>query len=98
MLENLKKEAFEINMAIVQHKLVVLTWGNASAIDRASGVMAIKPSGVAYDTLTWQDMVLVDLEGKIIDSKLKPSSDTLTHIEIYKGFVEVGSHMPTCYA
>ena len=95
MLENLKKEAFEINRAIVQHKLVVLTWGNASAIDRASGIMAIKPSGVAYDTLTWQDMVLVDLEGKVIDSKLKPSSDTLTHIEIYKGFVEVGGIVHT---
>jgi L-ribulose-5-phosphate 4-epimerase len=89
MLENLKKEAFEINMAIVQHKLVVLTWGNASAIDRASGIMAIKPSGVAYDTLTWQDMVLVDLDGNVIDSKLKPSSDTLTHLEIYKGFSDV---------
>jgi L-ribulose-5-phosphate 4-epimerase len=95
MLENLKKEAFEINMAIVQHKLVVLTWGNASALDRSSGIMAIKPSGVAYDTLTWQDMVLVDLEGKVIDSKLKPSSDTLTHLEIYKGFPDVGGIVHT---
>jgi L-ribulose-5-phosphate 4-epimerase len=95
MLENLKKEAFEINMAIVQHKLVVLTWGNASALDRSSGIMAIKPSGVAYDTLTWQDMVLVDLEGKVIESKLKPSSDTLTHLEIYKGFAEVSGIVHT---
>jgi len=95
MLENLKKEAFEINRAIVQHKLVVLTWGNASALDRPLGIMAIKPSGVAYDMLTWQDMVLVDLDGNVIDSKLKPSSDTLTHLEIYKGFSDVGGIVHT---
>lgn len=89
MLENLKKEAYEVNMSIVQNKLVVLTWGNASAFDVDSGIFAIKPSGVPYSDLKWENMVLVDLDGNVIDSKLKPSSDTLTHLEIYKAFKEV---------
>ena len=88
-LNRLKQEAFEVNMGIVREKLVVLTWGNASSIDRASGIFAIKPSGVSYSLLKWQDMVLVDLDGNVIDSKLRPSSDTLTHLEIYKGFNSV---------
>ena len=88
-LNRLKQEAFEINMGIVRERLVVLTWGNASSFDRSKGIFAIKPSGVSYSLLKWQDMVLVDLDGKVIDSKLKPSSDTLTHLEIYKGFSSV---------
>ena len=88
-LDQLKQEAFEVNMGIVRERLVVLTWGNASSFDRAHGIFAIKPSGVSYSLLKWQDMVLVDLEGNVIDSKLKPSSDTLTHLEIYKGFSTV---------
>ena len=88
-LDQLKQEAFEINMGIVRERLVVLTWGNASSFDRANGIFAIKPSGVSYSLLKWQDMVLVDLDGNAIDSKLKPSSDTLTHLEIYKGFSSV---------
>jgi L-ribulose-5-phosphate 4-epimerase len=94
-LDQLKQEAFEVNMSIVRAKLVVLTWGNASSIDRASGIFAIKPSGVAYSELKWQDMVLVDLEGRVIDSKLRPSSDTLTHLEIYKGFNLIGGIVHT---
>jgi L-ribulose-5-phosphate 4-epimerase len=94
-LDQIKKEAFEVNMAIVKERLVVLTWGNASSIDRSAGIFAIKPSGVAYSELNWQDMVLVDLEGKVVDSKLKPSSDTKTHLEIYKGFNSVGGIVHT---
>lgn len=93
--DQLKQEAFEINMGIVRERLVVLTWGNASSFDSAHGIFAIKPSGVSYSLLKWQDMVLVDLDGNIIDSKLKPSSDTLTHLEIYKGFSSVGGIVHT---
>ena len=85
-LNKLKKQAFNANLNIKKEGLVVLTWGNASAINRDLGLFAIKPSGVSYDLLRWEDMVVVDLKGNIIDSKLKPSSDTLTHLEIYKGF------------
>jgi L-ribulose-5-phosphate 4-epimerase len=88
-LNRIKQEAFEVNMGIVNERLVVLTWGNASVIDRSIGIFAIKPSGVPYSSLKWQDMVLVDLDGKVIDSKLKPSSDTLSHLELYKGFDSV---------
>ena len=70
-LDQIKQEAFEVNMGIVRERLVVLTWGNASSIDRANGIFAIKPSGVSYSLLKWQDMVLVDLEGNVINSKLK---------------------------
>lgn len=94
-LDQLKQEAFEVNMGIVRERLVVLTWGNASSFDRANGIFAIKPSGVSYSLLKWQDMVLVDLDGNVIDSKLKPSSDTLTHLEIYKGFNSVGGIVHT---
>lgn len=94
-LDQLKQEAFEVNMAIVRERLVVLTWGNASSFDRSNGIFAIKPSGVSYSLLKWQDMVLVDLDANVIDSKLKPSSDTLTHLEIYKGFNSVGGIVHT---
>ena len=94
-LDQIKREAFELNMGIVREHLVILTWGNASCIDRNLGIIAIKPSGVSYSALKWQDMVLVDLAGKAVDSKLKPSSDTLTHLEIYKGFTSVGAIIHT---
>jgi L-ribulose-5-phosphate 4-epimerase len=94
-LDQLKQEAFEVNMGIVRERLVILTWGNASSFDRKNGIFAIKPSGVSYSSLKWQDIVLVDLEGIVIDSKLKPSSDTLTHLEIYKGFNSVGGIVHT---
>jgi L-ribulose-5-phosphate 4-epimerase len=93
--DNLKQMAFEANISIVKEKLVVLTWGNASSYDESSGIFAIKPSGVAYDSLKWQDMVLVDLDGKVVDSIFKPSSDTLTHLEIYKGFENVSGIVHT---
>jgi L-ribulose-5-phosphate 4-epimerase len=94
-LDQLKQEAFEVNMGIVRERLVVLTWGNASSLDRVNGIFAIKPSGVSYSLLKWQDMVLVDFDGNVIDSKLKPSSDTFTHLEIYKGFNSVGGIVHT---
>lgn len=84
MLEDLKKAVYETNMALVKHGLVVLTWGNASAYDEATGYMVIKPSGVDYDHMKPEDMVVVDLNGRIIEGKLNPSSDTPTHIELYK--------------
>lgn len=91
----LKKEVYESNLKIVNAKLVILTWGNTSAIDRASGIIAIKPSGMAYNNLNWRDIVLVDLSGNVIDSQFKPSSDTLTHLEIYKGFNEINAIIHT---
>lgn len=94
-LDDIKKQAYEMNMGIVNERLVVLTWGNASCLDRTKGILAIKPSGVPYSVLKWQDMVLVDFDGKVFDSKLKPSSDTLTHIEIYKAFDSVGGIIHT---
>ena len=94
-LDTLRQEAFEINQAIVNERLVVLTWGNASCIDRATGIIAIKPSGVPYTSMKWQDIVLVDLAGEIVDSRLRPSSDTLTHLELYKNFSSIGGIVHT---
>ena len=94
-LDRLKKEAFKANIDIKKEGLVVLTWGNASAINRSLGLFAIKPSGVSYDLLSWKDMVIVDLDGNVVDSKLNPSSDTLTHLEIYKGFKSIGGIVHT---
>ena len=91
--DDLKKEAFEGNVSIVNNNLVTLTWGNVSCFD--NGILAIKPSGVDYKILSWKDIVLVDLDGTIIDSKLKPSSDTLTHIELYKSFKNIKSIVHT---
>jgi L-ribulose-5-phosphate 4-epimerase len=100
-----KEAVFEANLAIVEAGLVVLTWGNASGVDRAAGIMAIKPSGVAYDKLKPADMVLVSLEtGKVVDSTNRPSSDTPTHLELYRHFPNIGgivhthSRFATCFA
>ena len=95
MLENLKIKVYEANLAIVKHGLVIFTWGNVSAIDRASGYIVIKPSGVGYDLMKPEDMVVVDLEGNKIEGNLKPSSDTATHIELYKHFSNIGSVVHT---
>jgi len=84
--KTLREEAYKANMEIKKQKLAIYTWGNASAFDANKGVFAIKPSGVEYDELTPKKMVLVDLDGKIIDSKLKPSSDTKTHLVLYREF------------
>ena len=86
MLENLKKLVCEANLDLVRHGLVILTWGNVSAIDREKNLVVIKPSGVSYDNMTAEDMVVVDLDGNVVDGNLRPSSDTPTHIAIYKAF------------
>ena len=86
MLESLKKEVLLANIELVKQKLVIFTWGNVSGIDRKEGVVAIKPSGVQYDRLKPNDIVLVDLEGRVVEGNLKPSSDTPTHLELYKSF------------
>ena len=90
MLKELKREAYEANVELPRHGLINLTFGNASAIDRAKGVFAIKPSGVDYAALTVDDIVLVDLEGKRVEGKLNPSSDTPTHRRLFIAFAEIG--------
>ena len=100
MLEALKKEVFKANLDLVRHGLVLFTWGNVSAIDRTTGLVVIKPSGVSYDEMKEEDMVVVDLEGKIVEGKLKPSSDTATHLVLYKSFPTLGGivHTHSTYA
>ncbi|MBS2099817.1 L-ribulose-5-phosphate 4-epimerase [Carboxylicivirga linearis] len=100
MLEQLKEEVFKANLELVKHNLVIFTWGNVSAIDRESGLVVIKPSGVEYDVMKASDMVVVDLDGNVVDGNLKPSSDTPTHIELYKAFPEIGGvvHTHSTYA
>jgi L-ribulose-5-phosphate 4-epimerase len=95
MLRELKREAFEANVALPRHGLINLTFGNASAIDRTSGVFAIKPSGVDYAVLRPDDMVLVDLEGKKVEGALNPSSDTPTHRRLFLAFAGVGGVVHT---
>lgn len=95
MLEQLKKEVYEANMLLPKYGLVTFTWGNVSGIDRESGLFVIKPSGVDYDKLTWEDMVVMDLDGNKVEGKYKPSSDTATHLELYKAFPDVGGIVHT---
>lgn len=95
MLEDLKKKVYEANMDLVKHGLVIFTWGNVSGIDRESGLVVIKPSGVDYDVMKPEDMVVVDLEGNIVEGHLKPSSDTPTHLAIYRAWPEVGGVVHT---
>lgn len=95
MLPELKREAYEANMALPKHGLINLTFGNASAIDRAKGIFAIKPSGVDYAALKPEDMVLVDLEGKIVEGNLRPSSDTPTHRRLFIAFPTIGGVVHT---
>lgn len=89
MLEALKQEVLKANLDLVKHGLVLLTWGNVSAYDEENGLVVIKPSGVSYDTMKAQDMVVVDLDGKRVEGTLNPSSDTPTHVELYKAFAGV---------
>lgn len=100
MLEALKQTVFEANLDLVKHGLVIFTWGNVSAIDKASGLVVIKPSGISYDTMKAEDMVVVDLDGKVVEGTLSPSSDTPTHLELYKAFPEIGGvvHTHSTYA
>src|SRR5580698_4028163 len=94
--DQLKQQSYDANLAIVKAGLVVLTWGNASGVDRAAGIMAIKPSGVAYNVLKPADIVLVSLEtGQVVDSKSRPSSDTPTHLELYRHFPNIGGIVHT---
>lgn len=95
MLEQLKQEVFEANLQLPHYQLVTFTWGNVSGIDRERGLVVIKPSGVDYVGMTAEDMVVVDLAGKVIEGKYKPSSDTPTHLELYKTFGEVGGIVHT---
>jgi L-ribulose-5-phosphate 4-epimerase len=95
ILNELKKQVFEANLALVHHGLVIFTWGNVSGIDRTQGLIVIKPSGVSYDHMTADDMVVVDLEGNVVDGKYKPSSDTPTHLVLYKSFPAVGGIVHT---
>ncbi|HEY5510838.1 MAG TPA: L-ribulose-5-phosphate 4-epimerase [Prolixibacteraceae bacterium] len=95
MLEDLKIAVYHANLKLVRQKLVVYTWGNVSGIDRSSNLLVIKPSGVTYDELKPEDMVVVDLEGNVVEGNLKPSSDTLTHIELYKAFPGIGGIVHT---
>ena len=100
MLETLKEKVYRANLDLVKHGLVLFTWGNASAIDRESGLVVIKPSGVSYDTLQAEDMVVTDLDGRIVEGSLKPSSDTPTHLVLYRSFPEIGGvvHTHSTYA
>ena len=86
MLEQLKQEVYEANMLLPRYNLITFTWGNVSGIDREQGLVVIKPSGVEYDVLKPEDMVVVDLEGTVVEGNLNPSSDTATHVELYKAF------------
>lgn len=89
MLELIKKRVYEANIELVKKGVVIYTWGNVSEIDREKNLVVIKPSGIDYDSMTPDDMVVVDLEGNIIEGKWKPSSDTPTHLELYKAFSEI---------
>jgi L-ribulose-5-phosphate 4-epimerase len=95
MLEQLKKEVYEANMQLPRYGLVTFTWGNVSAIDRESGLFVIKPSGVEYDKLTAEDMVVVDLSGNKVEGRYNPSSDTATHAVLYSRFKDIGGVVHT---
>ena len=95
MLEQLKKEVYEANMLLPHYQLVTFTWGNVSGIDREKGLFVIKPSGVEYSKLSPEDMVVMDLDGNQVEGSLRPSSDTATHLELYKAFPELGGIVHT---
>lgn len=100
MLQELKRQVYEANMLLPKYGLVTFTWGNVSAIDRESGLFVIKPSGVEYESMKPEDMVVMDLNGNRVEGKLRPSSDTPTHLELYKAFPEIGGivHTHSSYA
>lgn len=101
MLEELKEKVFKANLDLVKHGLVIFTWGNVSGIDRESGLVVIKPSGVSYDEMKADDMVVVDLNtGNVVEGSLRPSSDTPTHLALYRAFPEIGGvvHTHSTYA
>ena len=94
-MDILKQQVLEANLALPKHNLVTFTWGNVSAVDRTAGLIIIKPSGISYEDMTAEDMVVVDLEGKVVEGKWKPSSDTATHLELYKAFPNIGGVVHT---
>lgn len=102
MLEGLKEDVFRANLELVERNLVCLTWGNVSGIDRERGYVVIKPSGVSYAEMTADDMVVVDLKGRNVQGTLRPSSDTLTHVALYRAWPEIGgvvhTHSPAATA
>jgi L-ribulose-5-phosphate 4-epimerase len=95
MLETLRAQVLRANLDLPAHGLVTLTWGNASGIDREQGLVAIKPSGVGYDTMTAEDIVLLDLDGNVVNSERRPSTDTPTHLALYRAFPQIGGIVHT---
>ena len=95
MLEALKETVCKANLLLPEYKLVTFTWGNVSGIDREKGLFVIKPSGVSYDVMKPDDMVVVDMEGHVVEGKLRPSSDMPTHLELYRAFPECGGIVHT---
>ncbi|ASL93608.1 L-ribulose-5-phosphate 4-epimerase [Serratia ureilytica] len=95
MLNELKREVLAANLSLPAYGLVTFTWGNVSAIDRQSGLVVIKPSGIAYEAMTLEDLVVVDLEGKVREGHRKPSSDTATHLALYRAFADIGGVVHT---
>lgn len=95
MLEQLKEKVLRANLALPKYGLVTFTWGNVSGIDRETGLVVIKPSGVEYDTMTADDMVVVDLDGNVVEGKWNPSSDTPTHLVLYRAFPKIGGVVHT---
>lgn len=100
MLDALKKKVFQANMDLIRFGLVTRTWGNVSGMDRSERCVVIKPSGVEYESMTAKDMIVVDLDGNVVDGNYRPSSDTPTHIELYKAFPDIGGivHTHSVYA
>ena len=94
-IKALKQQVFQANLDLVKHGLVIFTWGNVSAIDREKGLIVIKPSGVSYDGMKPEDIVVLDMEGNVVEGKYKPSSDTATHLELYKAFPDIGGVVHT---
>lgn len=95
MLESLKQEVYSANMLLPKYGLVTFTWGNASGVDRGRSLIVIKPSGVEYEAMTADDMVVVDFQGNVVEGRLRPSSDTPTHLEFYRSFPEIGGVVHT---
>ena len=95
MLEELKREVYEANRMLPQYGLVTFTWGNVSGIDRETGIVAIKPSGVPYEELSPEKIVLVNSEGQVVEGTLRPSSDLETHLELYRNFPKIGGVVHT---
>lgn len=95
MLESIKQAVLEANLLLPEYKLVTFTWGNVSQIDRESGLTVIKPSGIPYEALTAEDMIVVDPDGRVVEGKWKPSSDTPTHLQLYKSFPQCGGIVHT---